>query len=98
MAQQNTKDAIRKVHKTTGDVTRSAPLLQITKAIGDVGERVVEHTPEPVRKVGRQLRREAKEALEALPGLARRISRGIRKATKTTRKTSRRRRSNGSRR
>ena len=95
---QDTKDAIRKVHKTTGDVTRSAPLLQITEAIRGVGEQVTKHTPEPVRKVGRHLRREAKEALEALPGLARRIGRGVRKATRTARKSSRRRRSNGSRR
>lgn len=95
---EDVKDTVRKVRKIAGEVVRSTPLLTISKAIGDVGEHVAEHTPEGVRKVGRQLRREAKEALEALPGLKRRIGRGIRKVRKTARKISRGRRSNGSRR
>ncbi len=94
----DTKDAVRKIHKTTGGIAKSSPLLQISKAIERVGETVSEHAPEAVRKIGRRLLREAQDALQGIPSLKRRIGRGVRKATKTTRKLSRGRRRNAPRR
>ncbi len=94
----DTKDTVRKIHKTTGGIVKSSPLLQISKAIGHVGETVSEHAPEGVRKVGRRLLREAEDALQRIPSLKRRIGRGVRRATKTARKLSRGRRRNAPRR
>ena len=79
----DTKDAVRKIHKTTGGIVKSSPLLQISKAIERVGETVSEHAPKGVRKIGRRLLREAQDALQAIPSLKRRIGRGVRKVTKT---------------
>lgn len=95
---EDAKDVVRKMRKTAGDIAKSSPVLQISRAIERVGETVSEHAPEELKRIGRRLLREAQDAVQAIPSLKRRIGRGVRKATKTVRKVSRGRRRNAPRR
>lgn len=50
------KDTVRKLKKGVGDIARSSPAIAAGEAIAKVGEKVIEHTPEPIRRAGRKLR------------------------------------------
>lgn len=65
-------DAVRKIRKGVRGIARSSPVVAAGEAIGKVGEKVIEHTPEPIKRYGRTLRSEL-QGLLGRSGQRRRI-------------------------
>ncbi len=71
----NTKKAVRQIRKGVTGTARGSPVIAAGEAIAKVGEKVIEHTPEFIKKYGRRLRREVQSLASGSKGRVRRHQR-----------------------
>lgn len=56
--------ALRSIRKGVEGTARAEPVVAAGEAIAKIGDFVIKHTPKPIKRVGRKVRRKVSEALQ----------------------------------